>query len=369
MGEFEKPNLVEQWLFYGLHGLTQTLYLPLFAFHHHDLRISTCSFVLLSGSCPLGITQVLVIMARKRKDPDRIKRPSNCFILFRRDLGNRKKTEKFSLSQGEVSKTAGQQWREASKEVKEYYTQLALEEKRLHEIQFPGYTFQPQRKTDVQKQDGHLALMSSTPSPSPASSSSSASQPSPSASPEETPQQTMAGPTMYTPTRHFRVDPSPFNASTVGQGMYIPSISIPVTTFDEVESDSDYTVRLHGPFGCSPTMSAATYSPLPEHVARGYSSSASPLSSPTHPDDAEAPIEFAASFTYTHTETMLHQSQPQSFETEPQYEVVENVPFTWTNPDSTWLAPQHQNNIQSVRLHDLRFINYFLTVYASRTCS
>lgn len=82
----------------------------------------------------------------KQNDSKRIPRPRNAFILFRQkhhlaliEEGNQVK------SNPEVSKELGRRWRALEPAEKDYWNNLAEEEKRLHAEKYPGYKYTPKR--------------------------------------------------------------------------------------------------------------------------------------------------------------------------------------------------------------------------------
>lgn len=84
----------------------------------------------------------------KQNDSKRIPRPRNAFILFRQkhhlaliEEGNQVK------SNPEVSKELGRRWRALDPAEKDYWNNLAEEEKRLHAEKYPGYKYTPKRNS------------------------------------------------------------------------------------------------------------------------------------------------------------------------------------------------------------------------------
>ncbi|ONH72656.1 Repressor of filamentous growth 1 [Pichia kudriavzevii] len=96
-----------------------------------------------------GLYQNLNLMRPNSNDSShQIPRPRNAFILFRQkhhqaliEEGNQLK------SNPEVSKELGEKWRALSDEEKQYWNNLAEEEKRLHAEKYPGYKYTPKRKS------------------------------------------------------------------------------------------------------------------------------------------------------------------------------------------------------------------------------
>lgn len=77
---------------------------------------------------------------------DKIPRPPNAWILFRKEKSKQLREANPSMSVGEVSAEASRQWRALSDEDQSVYKQLAEEAKRQHKIQYPDYRYKPARK-------------------------------------------------------------------------------------------------------------------------------------------------------------------------------------------------------------------------------
>ncbi|KAF2160287.1 hypothetical protein M409DRAFT_29376 [Zasmidium cellare ATCC 36951] len=79
------------------------------------------------------------------------KRPKNPFVIFRLDQHELIKIEFPGIHNNDISKIAGQRWRNASPEVKAEYAKRAEEEKRQHAIDHPGYKYQPRKPSEKKK--------------------------------------------------------------------------------------------------------------------------------------------------------------------------------------------------------------------------
>ncbi|KAK3057586.1 hypothetical protein LTR09_001770 [Extremus antarcticus] len=77
------------------------------------------------------------------KDAAKIKRPRNAFIIYRSAQASKLFKELGRKDNQNVSKLAGQAWKQESKEVKEQYHRLAEEEKARHKREHPEYQYQP----------------------------------------------------------------------------------------------------------------------------------------------------------------------------------------------------------------------------------
>lgn len=77
---------------------------------------------------------------------DKIPRPPNAWILFRKAKSKQLRETNPSMSVGEISAEASRQWRAMSDEDQGFYKQMAEEAKRQHMIQYPDYRYKPGRK-------------------------------------------------------------------------------------------------------------------------------------------------------------------------------------------------------------------------------
>ncbi|KAJ4470083.1 hypothetical protein J3R30DRAFT_1222786 [Lentinula aciculospora] len=93
----------------------------------------------------------------QKGDEGYIKRPENAFILFRRkwcedhqqaeeELG--RPTTRKKQRQADLSKTISYQWKNLSKQDRQYWEGLAKEKKKVHQEMYPGYVYRPQRVRD-----------------------------------------------------------------------------------------------------------------------------------------------------------------------------------------------------------------------------
>ncbi|CAJ0754365.1 16541_t:CDS:2 [Entrophospora sp. SA101] len=76
-------------------------------------------------------------------------RPQNSFVIYRRNVQAEIAKEKGTNAAGKldyVSKYAADKWRQESQEVKDIYGLLANCAKKVHDIMYPGYVYQPKRQ-------------------------------------------------------------------------------------------------------------------------------------------------------------------------------------------------------------------------------
>ncbi|WYZ37368.1 hypothetical protein EsH8_II_000874 [Colletotrichum jinshuiense] len=75
----------------------------------------------------------------------KVPRPRNAFILYRQHHQAQVIAHHPGLSNPEISKIIGEQWRVQAEDVKESWKKLAEEEKIRHQRQYPDYRYQPRR--------------------------------------------------------------------------------------------------------------------------------------------------------------------------------------------------------------------------------
>ncbi|KAF9870508.1 HMG box protein [Colletotrichum karsti] len=75
----------------------------------------------------------------------KVPRPRNAFILYRQHHQAQVISQHPGLSNPEISKIIGEQWRVQPEDVKESWKKLAEEEKIRHQRQYPDYRYQPRR--------------------------------------------------------------------------------------------------------------------------------------------------------------------------------------------------------------------------------
>lgn len=77
---------------------------------------------------------------------EKIPRPPNSWILFRREKSKQLREANPNISTGEVSTEAARQWKALSDEEKGFYQEMAREAAEQHKIQYPDYVYRPARK-------------------------------------------------------------------------------------------------------------------------------------------------------------------------------------------------------------------------------
>ncbi|RGP73546.1 hmg box [Fusarium sporotrichioides] len=80
----------------------------------------------------------------------KIPRPRNAFILYRQHHQAQVVARNPNLSNPDISKIIGEQWKDEPQEVKDNWKGLADEEKQRHQRQYPDYRYQPRRGNKAQ---------------------------------------------------------------------------------------------------------------------------------------------------------------------------------------------------------------------------
>lgn len=88
---------------------------------------------------------------RKVKGKEKIKRPLNSFMIYRRSQTQRAminaRRQNMKLDHKTISSVIGLLWQTERATVQDYFIQLSAIEKSRHRMLFPGYRFQPRRKS------------------------------------------------------------------------------------------------------------------------------------------------------------------------------------------------------------------------------
>ncbi|KAK5111906.1 hypothetical protein LTR62_004638 [Meristemomyces frigidus] len=82
---------------------------------------------------------------------DRVPRPPNAFIIYRKDWHPRIVAENPGLHNNAISVILGNQWRHESEAVRAAYKQKADEVKRQHELAHPEYQYQPRKPSEKKR--------------------------------------------------------------------------------------------------------------------------------------------------------------------------------------------------------------------------
>ncbi|KAI3330111.1 hypothetical protein F4824DRAFT_492450 [Ustulina deusta] len=88
-----------------------------------------------------GPQELICLCAKAPKVP----RPRNAFILYRQAWQGHFAAQHPGLANPEISKLIGEKWQEQPESVKNEWKQLAEKEKIRHQLQYPGYRYQPRR--------------------------------------------------------------------------------------------------------------------------------------------------------------------------------------------------------------------------------
>ncbi|RUS18749.1 hypothetical protein BC937DRAFT_88391 [Endogone sp. FLAS-F59071] len=80
---------------------------------------------------------------------ERVTRPPNAWILFRRDLNNELKSTEWGLRADDVSRRGSQRWRTMSTQAKQYWKDLSEKLKQQHQQLYPNYRYNPRRPKAV----------------------------------------------------------------------------------------------------------------------------------------------------------------------------------------------------------------------------
>ncbi|KAH9483072.1 Transcription factor SOX-4 [Psilocybe cubensis] len=120
----------------------------------HEGAIPSLSQYSLASSGTSGIDASFSVPPRRpssrRREPGHIPRPRNAFIFFRSWYINNMHESK-DVKQNELSKQAGEIWKNMSVEEKEPFLQYAAIEKEHHYAMFPDYVYSPNTTTATNK--------------------------------------------------------------------------------------------------------------------------------------------------------------------------------------------------------------------------
>jgi hypothetical protein len=94
----------------------------------------------------------------RKEEEDRIKRPENAFILFRKQCCEERQQEDLKAGlkdqpvkkqrQADLSKMISMKWKELTSEERKIWEDKAKKKKQEHEEKYPNYVFRPMRKSD-----------------------------------------------------------------------------------------------------------------------------------------------------------------------------------------------------------------------------
>ncbi|CAG8600403.1 1018_t:CDS:1 [Ambispora gerdemannii] len=101
------------------------------------------------------------IINEQEQANERIPRPPNAFILYRR-ANQSSVTQKYGkISNARISQILSKMWKDESEEVKFYWHKEAAHRKNQHEIAHPNYVYQPKRLNVKGKLNIHLEMIGS----------------------------------------------------------------------------------------------------------------------------------------------------------------------------------------------------------------
>ncbi|KAG2370211.1 hypothetical protein BDR07DRAFT_1370780 [Suillus spraguei] len=83
----------------------------------------------------------------RKKEEGHIPRPPNAFIVFRSCLWSNENFRSLESDHRNVSRIAGERWRNLSDDEKEPFVQMAKEAKALHSKMYPNYKYSPSHRT------------------------------------------------------------------------------------------------------------------------------------------------------------------------------------------------------------------------------
>ncbi|KAG1874263.1 hypothetical protein C8R48DRAFT_435655 [Suillus tomentosus] len=85
----------------------------------------------------------------RKKEEGHIPRPPNAFIVFRSCLWSNEDFRSLESDHRNVSRIAGERWRNLSDDEKEPFVQMAKEAKALHAKMYPNYKYSPSHRTNA----------------------------------------------------------------------------------------------------------------------------------------------------------------------------------------------------------------------------
>ncbi|KAL6593449.1 hypothetical protein U3516DRAFT_917092 [Neocallimastix sp. 'constans'] len=88
---------------------------------------------------------------KRSRNPTKIPRPQNCFIIYRREKHQMISAKNPGIANNDISKIIAKMWREEPQEVKEIYHKRAKEEAKRHMLANPGYKYTPRASKNRRK--------------------------------------------------------------------------------------------------------------------------------------------------------------------------------------------------------------------------
>ncbi|KAF2771542.1 mating-type protein MAT1-2, partial [Teratosphaeria nubilosa] len=78
-----------------------------------------------------------------KKAGSKVPRPPNAFIIYRQEWHPKVVAQNPGLHNNAISVIIGKKWRAESEDVRDRYKRKAEDAKRQHELDHPGYQYQP----------------------------------------------------------------------------------------------------------------------------------------------------------------------------------------------------------------------------------
>nr|QEJ80709.1 putative MAT1-2-1 protein [Teratosphaeria gauchensis] len=100
---------------------------------------------------PLGPMPEKPAVPAPKNAGSKVPRPPNAFIIYRKEWHPKVVAENPGLHNNAISVIIGDKWRAESDEVREEYKRKAEDAKRQHELDHPGYQYQPRKPSEKKK--------------------------------------------------------------------------------------------------------------------------------------------------------------------------------------------------------------------------
>jgi hypothetical protein len=81
----------------------------------------------------------------------RIPRPRNAFIIYRQEKSAQAKQDNPALTNLEISKLLGLNWRQECAETRQKYHEKAVQEAKEHQEKYPEYRYTRRRTQDIKR--------------------------------------------------------------------------------------------------------------------------------------------------------------------------------------------------------------------------
>nr|QIA97808.1 putative MAT1-2-1 protein [Teratosphaeria destructans] len=100
---------------------------------------------------PLGSMSEQPAVPAPKNAGSKVPRPPNAFIIYRKEWHAEIVAQNPTLHNNAISVIIGDKWRAESDEVREVYKRKAEDAKRQHELDHPGYQYQPRKPSEKKK--------------------------------------------------------------------------------------------------------------------------------------------------------------------------------------------------------------------------